>query len=314
MTSVVGIGLLAAAVLLAVVAVRQLRRERATELALALELEEGPTALVEDERSLLEGLGDVATVGLERLDAGERLALQLERGRVPLRAGEYVVLVAGATIAAFALLLLLTGEVLIALIAVPITPYAAWQLVAWRVSRRRHRLESQLPDALSLVASSLEAGHSFLRAIQMLGEESDPPLADELDRVLAETQLGDPLVDALERMADRVDLDDLRWVVQAVRIQQQVGGALAELFHTLADFMRAREEVRLETRALTAEARLSAWLLGALPVVVLVVLQVSSPGYLTPILSGGGLFALFLALILATGGVVMIMRMAKVEV
>ncbi len=314
MTSVVGIGLLAAAVLLAVVAVRQLRRERATELALALELEEGPTALVEDERSLLEGLGDVATVGLERLDAGERLALQLERGRVPLRPGEYVVLVAGATIAAFALLLLLTGEVLIALIAVPITPYAAWQLVAWRVSRRRHRLESQLPDALSLVASSLEAGHSFLRAIQMLGEESDPPLADELDRVLAETQLGDPLVDALERMADRVDLDDLRWVVQAVRIQQQVGGALAELFHTLADFMRAREEVRLETRALTAEARLSAWLLGALPVFVLVVLQVTSPGYLTPILSGGGLFALFLALILATGGVVMIMRMAKVEV
>lgn len=314
MTSVVGIGLLAAAVLLAVVAVRQLRRERATELALAFELEEGPTALVEDERSLLEGLGDVATVGLERLDAGERLALQLERGRVPLRPGEYVVLVAGATIAAFALLLLLTGEVLIALIAIPITPYAAWQLVAWRVSRRRHRLESQLPDALSLVASSLEAGHSFLRAIQMLGEESDPPLADELDRVLAETQLGDPLVDALERMADRVDLDDLRWVVQAVRIQQQVGGALAELFHTLADFMRAREEVRLETRALTAEARLSAWLLGALPVFVLVVLQVTSPGYLNPILSGGGLFALFLALILATGGVVMIMRMAKVEV
>ena len=97
-------------------------------------------------------------------------------------------------------------------------------------------------------------------------EEAEPPISEEFARVVSETQLGDPLVDALERMAHRLDVRDVDWVVQAIRIQQTVGGKLADLLHTLADFIRAREEIRREIDVLTAEGKVSAYVLGGLPV------------------------------------------------
>src|SRR5438093_5504764 len=101
-----------------------------------------------------------------------------------------------------------------------------------RIGKRRKEFEEQLPEAMGLIASSLSAGHTFLRAIQMMCEESDPPLAEEFGRVVFEVRLGAPLVEALDRMAQRSGVADLSWVVQAIRIQQTVGGKLAELLHT----------------------------------------------------------------------------------
>ncbi len=106
--------------------------------------------------------------------------------------------------------------------------------------------------------------------------------------MVSETQLGDPLVDALERMAQRLDVRDVDWVVQAIRIQQTVGGKLADLLHTLADFIRAREEIRREIDVLTAEGRISAYVLGALPLFLGVFIQVTNPGYLDPMFQGWG--------------------------
>ena len=98
----------------------------------------------------------------------------------------------------------------------------------------------------------------------MMTEEAEPPMSEEFARVVYETRLGDPLVDALERMAKRLEIRDLDWVVQAIRVQQTVGGKLADLLHTLADFIRARDEVRREVAVLTAEGRISAYVLGAM--------------------------------------------------
>ena len=97
------------------------------------------------------------------------------------------------------------------------------------MTKRRKAFEAQLPDALSLVASSLSAGHTFLRAVQMMCEESAPPMSEEFARLVAETRLGDNVTDALERMAARLQIRDLDMVVQAIRIQQTVGGRLADL-------------------------------------------------------------------------------------
>jgi tight adherence protein B len=183
-----------------------------------------------------------------------------------------------------------------------------------KVSRRRRAFEAQLPEALGLIASSLQAGHTALRAVQAMVEESEPPLSEEFERVVAETRLGDPLVDALERLAQRIDVPDLTWVVQAIRIQQTVGVKLADLLFTLADFMRAREEIRREVRVLTAEGRMSAWVLAALPVGVFFAVKTMSPGYLDPLLSGAGLFALGYAAVSVGIGLAVIMRMVKIEV
>jgi tight adherence protein B len=145
-------------------------------------------------------------------------------------------------------------------------------------------------------------------------EESEPPLSEEFRRVVNETQLGDPLVDALERMARRLDIKDLIWVVQAIRIQQTVGGKLADLLHTLADFIRAREEIRREVRVLTAEGRISAWILGGLPVFLLLAIQTSSPKYMAPMFEGWGIAVLAATGVSVAIGVGIILRMVKIDV
>jgi tight adherence protein B len=148
----------------------------------------------------------------------------------------------------------------------------------------------------------------------MMCEEAEGPLAEEFSRVVSETQLGDPLVDALARMAQRLDIRDVDWVVQAIRIQQSVGGKLADLLHTLADFIRAREEIRREIDVLTAEGRVSAYVLGALPIGLGVFMQVSNPDYLKPMFEGWGLVWMGGALASIAMGMTLIFRMIKVDV
>jgi tight adherence protein B len=183
-----------------------------------------------------------------------------------------------------------------------------------RITKRRKQFEEQFPDALSLIASSLSAGHTFLRAIQMMCEEAEPPLADEFGRVVSETQLGDPLVDALDRMSQRLEVRDVEWVVQAIRIQQTVGGRLADLLHTLADFIRAREDIRREIDVLTAEGKISAWVLGALPVFLLVAISVMNPGYMNAMFRGWGYVWLAGSAASVGFGVAFINKMVKVDV
>jgi tight adherence protein B len=139
-----------------------------------------------------------------------------------------------------ALLLALTHSARMAMLApFGVAGFAVF-LVRHRIAKRKRAFEAQLPNALSLIASSLYAGHTFLRAIQMMCEESNPPMAEEFTRVVAETQLGDSLVNCLERMAQRIQVRDMDMVVQAVRIQQTVGGRLADLLHTLASKFAGR--------------------------------------------------------------------------
>ena len=183
-----------------------------------------------------------------------------------------------------------------------------------RITKRRKKFEAQFPDALSLIASSLSAGHTFLRSIQMMCEESEAPLSEEFRRVVNETQLGDPLVDALDRMSARLDVRDVAWVVQAIRIQQTVGGRLAELLHTLADFIRAREEIRREVDVLTAEGRISTWVLGGLPIFLLIAISVLNPGYMDPMFTGWGFAWLAASAVSVATGIVIINKMVKVEV
>ncbi|HEX2272466.1 MAG TPA: type II secretion system F family protein, partial [Acidimicrobiales bacterium] len=187
-------------------------------------------------------------------------------------------------------------------------------VVKRRVAKRRKRFETQLPGALSLIASSLSAGHTFLRAIQMMVDESEPPLSEEFALVVAETRLGHPVIEAVQSMADRLKIRDLDWVVQAIRIQQTVGGKLADLLHTLADFIRARDEVRREVLVLTAEGRMSAYVLGAMAPFLFVAIQVLNPGYMEPMFQGWGLVTLGAAGAMVLTGTVVILRMVKIKV
>lgn len=260
------------------------------------------------------GAFDPAGRLVARIDRKRSLEQALSRAHMSMKPEQFALVVAVIGLAGSCLAGALFQSWVIVPLMLPIAPLAAGAFLARRTAARAKALEAQLPDALSVMAGSLSAGHTFLRSLQLLCEELHGPLGEELARVVRETQLGTPVVDALSDMAERVDVADVRWVAQAIRVQQEVGGKLADLLHTLADFMRAREEVRREVSALTAEGRLSAWVLGALPVVLIAAIRVMNPNYLNPLLHGAGLLALIGSAISVAVGVVIIRRMVQIEV
>jgi tight adherence protein B len=267
--------------------------------------------VIEQHSPLVESTIGLAGKMVDSFDAKGTLLQRLERARIPLRPGEFVLVIASAGVVLGAFVAAITDKWVLGLFGVLLSPLIGNFVLNFQVRRRKKRFEAQFPDALSLIASSLSAGHTFLRSIQMMCEEAEPPLAEEFARVVNETQLGDPLVDALDRMASRLDVRDVAWVVQAIRIQQTVGGKLADLLHTLADFIRAREEIRREVGVLTAEGRMSAYVLGALPVFLMLVISVINPRYMEPMYRGWGPIWLGVGAVMVAGGVSMIMRMVK---
>ena len=290
--------------------------QREHELAKILDLPWGEQDVdvrdvAERHSQLVENTIGVAGKVIESIDAKGALLSKLEKARVPVRPGEYVILVTAAGIVGGALIGVITSSVVIGAVALVVSPFLGRTYLNVRINRRRKKFESEFPEALTLIASSLTAGHTFLRAIQMMTMESEGPLAEEFGRVVSETELGDPLIDALQRMSERLDIRDVDWVVQAIKIQQNVGGKLADLLHTLADFIRAREEVRREIDVLTAEGRVSAFVLGLLPMFLLVAIQVMQPGYMDPMFQGWGWIWLGGAALICIGSVSIILRMVK---
>ena len=319
MTALVAALAIGAGLALAVVSFLQRAKERDGDLAAILQLPFGERdipveAVTESRAALLERSVALATDGLEHFNLMARVASQLERARLPLRPGEFVLAAAGCGVGLGVAMWVVTAQLLLGVLSGLAGPVLAWQFVKFKVGRRRKAFEAQLPEALSLIASSLQAGHTALRSVQSMVEESEPPLSEEFERVVAETALGDPLVDALERMAQRLDVEDLAWVVQAIRIQQTVGGKLADLLFTLAEFMRGREEIRREVKVLTAEGRMSAYVLGGLPVALFFFLKTSSPDYIEPMLHTPGLFALLGAAISIGIGFGVILKMVKIDI
>jgi len=294
-------------------------RERDEEIAKILDLPYGETDVhldtaVENRSAFIEPGVELVHGALVRMNLQGRLAADLERARIPIRPGEFVLVAAVSGILGAAVAELLTGRFVIAVTAFFLMPWLSHRIVKIKVSRRSQAFERQLPEALSLIAGSLEAGHTFLRAVEMMVEESEAPLSEEFERLLSETRLGDPLMDALDRMNDRLAIPDLAWVIQALRIQQTVGGKLADLLTTLAEFMRQREEIRREVRVLTAEGRLSGNILGALPLFFMLIMQMLNPSWMTPMFHGWGPVVLAGSGVSVLIGVFLIRKMANVEV
>ena len=311
-----GLGLIAAALFLH-------RKDQDADLAGVLGM--APWARAEDdedddeerEESLSAMAGravDLAGQAVDRMDGKRSLSDLLERAKVPLRPGEFVIILIAGALGIAALLMMAWGSVLIAAAGAVGVVLVTARVLRWRVKRRTKAFTAQLPDALSLVASSLSAGHTFLRAVQMMCEESAPPMSEEFGRLVAETRLGDNVTEALERMAQRLQIRDLDMVVQAIRIQQTVGGKLADLFHTLSDVIRARDEVKREVQILTAEGRMSAYVLAGLVPVLFFMMRLVNPDYVEPLYSGTGLFLLIGCALSVVAGLFVILRMVKIEV
>lgn len=151
--------------------------------------------------------------------------------------------------------------------------------IQFRRKRRLAAFAAQLPFALDLIKSSLEAGHSLQRALQVLIGEFADPLGGEFRTVLEQNRIGLPLPRALEDMLKRVPEDDLRLLVVAVRVQTEVGSSLAQIVGRLSEIVRIRQRLRLQIKALTAQSRFGGLVVGCLPIVVLCLFSLIQPGY-----------------------------------
>jgi tight adherence protein B len=190
-----------------------------------------------------------------------------------------------------------------------------WGYLKRRTSRRRAAFADQLPDVLQLVASSLRSGFSLAQSVDAVVHDDTQPTAGEFSRALAATRIGAELEDALDRVAVRMRSADLAWVVMAVRIQRQVGGNLAEVLMTTVVTMRDRATTHRHVRALSAEGRLSAYVLIGLPIGLAAFLFWLRPEYMRPLYTSLlGIVMLSFAVVLLVLGSLWMRKLVRVEV
>jgi tight adherence protein B len=142
-------------------------------------------------------------------------------------------------------------------------------ILRYLAKRRAKKFEAALPDVLMLVATSLASGFSLLQALDSVAKDAPEPASKEFSRALAEARIGSDVSDALDHMGARMDSQNMRWTTMAIRIQREVGGNLAETLRTTAATLREREMLKRQVKTLSAEGKLSAYILIALPIGVL---------------------------------------------
>ena len=210
----------------------------------------------------------------------DRLDAELEAAGVSLRSGEFVVASAVAALVFGVVGAAILRNAFLALIVAAVGAAFPTILLRSALGKRADHLREQLPDVLTIMASSLRAGHSFMQALDTVAKEIAQPAATEFQRVVAEIRLGRPAEDALEALAERVGSADFMWAVLAVNIQREVGGNLAEILDNVADTLRERATLRRQIQVLTAEGRLSAWVLALLPVGIALYMTAANPHYI----------------------------------
>jgi tight adherence protein B len=185
----------------------------------------------------------------------------------------------------------------------------------FKTARRQRAFSDQLPDVLQLVAGSLRSGFSLNQAVAGVVRDGSEPTASEFARAMTEVRLGSDLEDALDRVAERMECADLHWVVLAVRISREVGGNLAEVLMNTVGTMRERAQIRGQIRVLSAEGRISARILIALPFLLGGYLGLTNPSYLKPLFTKTtGLTLMVVGVVLLVLGAFWISRLVKIEV
>ncbi len=270
--------------------------------------------LAEEGEGALAGATEAATTIVARLmrrRSGD-LTKSLELAGVKMRPQDFGFLVAVAIVVVVALLLVV-GAGPLALLGAAAPPIVAILTIRLRVQRRRNAFGVQLDGTLQLIASSLRAGYSLMQALGSVAKQSEEPTASELARVVNESRVGRPVVSALEESALRMANQDFGWAIQAIAINREVGGSLAETLDGVAGTIRERSQIKRQVKTLSAEGRLSAVILMALPFLVGVILLLVSPSYLEPFMTPGiGTVLLIVGAVMLTVGGLWMHKVTKI--
>ncbi|GER21619.1 hypothetical protein NCCP1664_01160 [Zafaria cholistanensis] len=230
-----------------------------------------------------------------------------------LSPAEFMVLLAAGAVVAGLLGTALAGPGLGVLLAL-LVPFAGWGVLVLLRERRRTQFDNQLPDLIMTLTGSLRAGHSVMRALDSAAQEFDAPMGEELARVVNEIRMGRNPEATLIDTARRMDSEDFSWIGEAIQINREVGGDLAEVLDQVGGTIRERAQIKGQVRALSAEGKISAYILIALPFGISGVLFVMNPGYLSTLFSHPLGFGM-----LAVGGIMLVIgsfwmsRMIKIK-
>jgi tight adherence protein B len=265
---------------------------------------------------------------VEQRDFGATLARDIARADLKLRPGEFVFIWIGCVILV-PFLFLFVGVALptlqspiALLIAAAIGFFLPRMWIGRRKSSRLSSFNRQLPDTITLIANALRAGSSFLQAIELVVRESQPPVSVEFGRVVREINLGLAFDVALDNMVRRVRSDDLELMATAINIQHQVGGNLAEILDSIAFTIRERVRIKGEIMTLTAQGRLSGYVVGFMPMALMALMFAIAPGFMQPMFENppgiaglpAGLIVLGIGFFFMFVGFMLIRRVIAIEV
>ncbi|NPA27292.1 MAG: secretion system protein F [Chloroflexi bacterium] len=253
----------------------------------------------------------------ERTNWWQRLRRDLIRAGLRLTPFEYILL----RIAAFVLgpvlgYILGRGSWLVAGLGLLVGLFGPGWLIRFLQRRRVSQFEAQLVDTLNLMVNGLRAGFSVTQVIESIASEMPPPTSEEFRRVVQETQIGLSLEEALDHLVERVPSEDLELIVTAIKIQQQVGGSLAEILDTISFTIRERIRIKGEIRTLTAQARISGIVLAFMPIALFLIINLISPDYVGEFFNNGicGYSMLGCGLLLIVTGYFLMQKVADIEV
>ncbi len=305
----VGVGLVLAAVIAAVVAAMS-GDDNAPSRA-ARSFQGGGRSQIDAFNDLRMGATQAVEAALTGAGKKAGLSDKLEAASIKLRVGEFVLISASAAFVGFVLGLAMGGTfrgVLFALVG----GFAPRMFIAFKIKRRRKKMGDQLPDLLTLLANALKAGYSLQQAVVATANELEEPLGPELQRVLIESRISGDLVGAMRALVDRAESEDLRWVVDAIDINRAIGGDLVEVLESVGETIRSRITLAAQVSALAAEGKMSAGVLFALPPGLGLVILVVNPAYFQGIWGGSMAYYLSgLELILLGGGAAWLKKMVS---
>lgn len=246
-------------------------------------------------------------------NAGFGSATSLEEAGLRIRQADYILLLGCIAITAGVIGFVLAGPIL-ALLFVLLTPIAGSLFLNIKTANRRAKFESQLGDTIQMLSGGLRAGHSLLRAVDAVAKESDAPTSEEFARLVNETRLGRDLKESMTDSARRLRSEDFDWTAQAIEIHREVGGDLAEVLDHVGETIRERMQIKGQVKSLSAEGKLSAYILIALPVGIFLFLSFSNPGYLGVLYSSVlGWVMLGFAVVLLALGSFWLSRVVKIK-
>lgn len=266
--------------------------------------------------SLLTRVTNSATTYLDRKvsrNAAFGSRESLEQAGLRMRQADFILLIACIAVTAGVVGFIL-GGVAAGVILLCCTPVAAKLFLNILSARRRAQFDAQLGDTLQMLAGGLRAGHSLLRSVDAVAQEAESPTAEEFARLVNETRLGRDLRDSMADAARRLRSEDFDWIGQAIEIHREVGGDLAEVLDQVGETIRERTQIKGQVQALSAEGRLSAYILVALPVGMFLYMSVVNGGYIATLYTNVlGWIMLAAAVVLLGIGCFWLSRVVKIK-